>query len=61
RHAVDEFARVLRPGGQLLVGFFLGADVAPFDHAIVTAYRWPADLLADELRVSGFDVTGEAR
>jgi len=57
RRALDEFARVLRPGGQLLVGFFLGAAVDPFDHAIVTAYRWPADLLGHQVRAAGFDVT----
>ncbi|MFG6503801.1 class I SAM-dependent methyltransferase [Microbacterium sp. P05] len=55
--ALAEFARVLRPGGQLLVGFFLGTDVEPFDHAVVTAYRWPADLLAHELTAAGFAVT----
>ena len=57
RVALNEFARVLRPGGRLLVGFFIGPDVEPFDHAIVTAYRWPADTLANELKTAGFDVT----
>lgn len=56
RRPLDEFARVLRPGGHLLVGFFLGDTLEPFDHAIVTAYRWPADLLAQELEAAGFDV-----
>jgi SAM-dependent methyltransferase len=55
--ALDEFARVLRPGGQLLVGFFLGTKVEPFDHAVVTAYRWPTDLLTHELTAAGFEVT----
>ena len=54
--ALDEFARVLRPDGRLLVGFFLGAELEPFDHAVVTAYRWPSGLLADELGAAGFDV-----
>lgn len=54
--ALRELARVLRPGGRILVGFFVGAVVEPFDHAVVTAYRWPADALADELRHAGFDV-----
>jgi len=53
---LEEFARVLRPGGQLLVGFFLGTEVEPFDHAVVTAYRWPAPALAKELTAAGFDV-----
>ena len=51
-----EFARVLRPGGTLLVGFFTGPGVEAFDHAITTAYRWPAEALADELRAAGFEV-----
>ncbi|MET4052419.1 SAM-dependent methyltransferase [Frigoribacterium sp. PvP054] len=56
RRPLDEFARVLRPGGGLLVGFFAGSTVEPFDHAITTAWRWSPDLLADALRASGFDV-----
>lgn len=51
-----ELARVLRPGGRLLVGFFVGDALEPFDHAVVTAWRWPADRLAEELRAAGFDV-----
>lgn len=53
---LEEFARILRPGGRLLVGFFLGTTVEPFDHAVVTAYRWPAGLLAHALDAAGFDV-----
>ena len=56
RRPLREFARVLRPGGGLLVGFFTGSTVEQFDHAITTAWRWAPDLLADELRASGFDV-----
>ena len=56
RRPLDEFARVLRPGGHLLVGFFLGDALEPFDHAVVTAWRWPADLLAQELEAAGFDL-----
>jgi SAM-dependent methyltransferase len=53
---LEEFARVLRPGGKLLVGFFVGAAVEPFEHAVVTAYRWPTDALRHELDAAGFDV-----
>ena len=49
------FRRLLRPSGTLVVGFFDSDDVvAAFDHAVVTAYRWPVDVFADRLRRSGF-------
>ena len=46
--------RVLAPGGALVVGFFDGAEVEPFDHRVVTAYRWPADEMARRLARAGF-------
>lgn len=57
RQPLSEIARVLRPGGKLLVGFFTGADVEPFDHTIVTAYRWTPEALADALRSASFEVS----
>lgn len=54
--ALDEIARALRPGGLLLVGFFEGAIVEPFDHAVTTAYRWPVAELGERLRASGFEL-----
>ena len=56
RDALAEFARVLRPGGELLLGFFEGAALEQFDHAITTAYRWPVYALSDELHSAHFDV-----
>jgi SAM-dependent methyltransferase len=56
RLPLDEFARILQPGGTLLVGFFVGPTVQSFDHAIVTAWRWPAEALEQELQSAGFDV-----
>ncbi len=56
RVAFREFARALRPSGSLLVGFFVGPDLEPFDHAVVTAYRWPPEALASELSAAGFEV-----
>ena len=52
---LTEFARVLRPGGTLLLGYFDSADtVEPFDHAVVRAYRWPAAALQATLNDAGF-------
>lgn len=51
-----EFARILRPGGSLLVGFFTGPELAAFDHAVVTAHSWPPSALEAVVRSAGFDV-----
>ena len=49
------FRQLLAPSGTLVLGFFTGpGDVVAFDHAVVTAYRWPADLLAQHLTRAGF-------
>lgn len=56
RLPLEECARVLRPGGTLLMGFFEGATFEPFDHAVVTAYRWPVSTLSGHLDAAGFDV-----
>lgn len=50
-----EFARVLKPGGGLVVGFFEGSSVERFDHAVTVAYRWPVDDLVHSLEEAGFD------
>jgi len=55
---LGEFARCLEPGGSLLLGFFAGPAVEPFDHAVVTAYRWTCEELAGALLSAGFDVVG---
>lgn len=51
-----EFARSVRPGQGLLIGFFEGPELAAFDHAVTTAYLWPIDLLAQRVEGCGFDV-----
>ncbi|MGW2373173.1 class I SAM-dependent methyltransferase [Kitasatospora sp. NPDC001683] len=60
---VGEFARVLAPGGQLLISCYATDDPAvpaqSFDHTVVTAYRWSPDHLAGLLRDVG--VTEVAR
>ena len=55
--ALVEFARTLRSGGGLVIGFFEGPVFEPFDHAITTAYRWPVDALSILVREAGFTVT----
>lgn len=53
---LEEFARCLRAGGTLLLGFFDGARNEPFDHAVVTAYHWPVREMSHALRASGFEI-----
>ncbi|MGC9501791.1 class I SAM-dependent methyltransferase [Streptomyces sp. WG7] len=50
-----EQARVLAPGGLLLVSFFgtEGPEPVRFDHKVTPAYSWPADRFAELLARSG--------
>lgn len=52
-----ELARVLSPGGSVLIGFFDGAPGEPFDHAVHRAYYWSTDALTDLLAPHGLIVT----
>ncbi|MFG1992211.1 class I SAM-dependent methyltransferase [Actinoplanes sp. NPDC048988] len=53
--ALTEFHRLLTPSGRLVIGFFDSDDgVAPFDHKVCTAYRWPADVFSTRLAEAGF-------
>jgi SAM-dependent methyltransferase len=58
---VAEFARVLAPGGRLLVSCFATDDLAiptqSFDHSVATAHRWSPDRLAELLRDVGVSET----
>lgn len=49
--------QALRPGGSLLLGFFVGDRAEPFDHAVTTAWNWPREKLAHLLTAAGFTVT----
>jgi SAM-dependent methyltransferase len=46
--------RVLTPGGALVMGFFRGLVCEPFEHKVITAYRWPMDEVAGRLASVGF-------
>ena len=50
-----EFRRLLAVSGMLVAGFFdSDDDVTAFDHAVITAYRWPVDVFAERLARAGF-------
>lgn len=49
-----ELRRVVVTGGTLVVGFFDGDRVEPFEHRVATAYRWPVDELSARLQRAGF-------
>jgi SAM-dependent methyltransferase len=52
--ALAEIRRILAPRGVLVVGFFEGPRCEPFEHKVITAYRWPVDEIARRLATSGF-------
>ena len=52
---LSEFRRLLAPAGMLVLGFFHSEDeLDAFDHAVVTAYRWPTLELVTRLAEAGF-------
>jgi SAM-dependent methyltransferase len=49
------FHKLLAASGVLVIGFFdSDHDVAEFDHKVITAYRWPVDVLSQHLAKAGF-------
>ncbi|TSE00437.1 class I SAM-dependent methyltransferase [Skermania sp. ID1734] len=54
--ALTEFHRALAPEGVLVLGFFDGDDVEPFDHKVTVAYRWPLNVMAELVNDHGFTV-----
>lgn len=52
---LTEFARVIRPGGGLLVGFFEWPNLEPFEHVVTQAYRWPVGEMRELIEAAGFD------
>ena len=55
-----EFARVLRPGGHLLIAFFeaVGEPPTRYDHTVTPAYRWPVGDLPALATDAGFAEAG---
>lgn len=53
---LGEFARVLKPGGTLVLGYFDAPSTEKFDHAVVGAFRWSAEELTNAVNEAGFDV-----
>ncbi|KWR71364.1 hypothetical protein RN04_09640 [Arthrobacter sp. W1] len=53
---LDELARVLQPGGKLLLGFFAGDQLEVFGHQVAPAWYWPPVELGEILEQSGFGV-----
>jgi SAM-dependent methyltransferase len=49
-----EFRQTIAEGGLLVIGFFDGEEIAPFEHRVATAYYWPVDELSAELERAGF-------
>jgi SAM-dependent methyltransferase len=58
---LDEFARCVVGGGEVVLGLFDGDVVGPFDHQVVTAYTWSLTGITERLEASGFDVVGHHR
>jgi SAM-dependent methyltransferase len=58
---LEQFHRVLAPGGHLLIGFSASDNPSHptqiFDHSVAPAYRWWPDHLAALLRTSGLAET----
>lgn len=57
--ALTTLQRALTDGGSLLISYFTGPRLEPFDHPVTLAYRWPTQAMADELHRAGFTVTGQ--
>lgn len=50
-----ELRRVMAPGGTLLLGFFEGAQLQEFAHAVTPAYSWPVGEMSRLLTEAGFE------
>ncbi|VXB99592.1 Malonyl-(acyl-carrier protein) O-methyltransferase [Microbacterium sp. 8M] len=59
--ALTELARVLAPGGRILIGFFDGEPGERFAHAVAPAYYWSAAALTALLGEAGLFVVHAER
>lgn len=53
---LTEFNRALSPGGSVLLSYFDGPRLEPFDHPITTAWTWPLAHMTTALNTAGFQV-----
>ncbi|QCB49693.1 class I SAM-dependent methyltransferase [Rhodococcus sp. PAMC28707] len=58
-NALATLRSVLEDDGTMLMSFFSGLRLEPFDHPVVTAYRWPLPDMARALNQAGFEVISE--
>jgi SAM-dependent methyltransferase len=54
--ALRTLSDALRPGGTMLLGFFVGPRTEIFDHAIAPAYFRSIDDVRDQVRAAGLDI-----
>lgn len=50
-----EFARVIAPGGGLLIGFFEWPVLEPFGHLVTEAFRWPVSAMCELIEGAGLE------
>ena len=49
----------LEDAGTMLVSFFSGPRLEPFDHPVATAYRWPLPAMTRAMDEAGFEMISE--
>lgn len=57
--ALAILGHVLEKHGTLLMSFFSGPDLVPFNHPVATAYRWPMADMRRVLNDAGFEVIAQ--
>lgn len=57
--ALATLRSVLDSDGTMLMSFFSGPRLEPFDHPVITAYRWPLPDMTRALNQAGFEVISQ--